>query len=105
MLETHIVMCLLIFCLILILVFRLALTLMVHLALLVMPCLISLMDSTIALSLHALVMVHRGSRSTQPNGEVQRIVKTSSGRIVKCWIPTIYLTNPSIEPSTSSHPM
>jgi hypothetical protein len=32
-------------------------------------------------------------------------VKTSLGRIVKCWIPKIYLTNPSTESSTSSHPM
>jgi hypothetical protein len=32
-------------------------------------------------------------------------VKTSSGRMVKCWIPKIYLTNPSTEPSTLSHPM
>jgi hypothetical protein len=49
--------------------------------------------------------LRRGSRPTRPNGEVQRIVKTSSGRMVKCWIPKIYLTNPSTEPSTSSHPM
>jgi hypothetical protein len=48
---------------------------------------------------------HRGSRPTQPNGEVQRIVKTSSCCMVKCWIPKIYLTNPSTEPSTSSRPM
>jgi hypothetical protein len=27
-------------------------------------------------------------------------MKTSSGRMVKCWISKIYLTNPSIEPST-----
>jgi hypothetical protein len=27
---------------------------------------------------------HRGSRPTRPNGEVERIVKTSSGRMVKC---------------------
>jgi hypothetical protein len=32
-------------------------------------------------------------------------VKTYSGRIVKCWIPKIYLTNPSTELSTSSRPM
>jgi hypothetical protein len=38
---------------------------------------------------------HRGSCPTRPNGEVERIVKTSSGRMVKCWIPKIYLTNPS----------
>jgi hypothetical protein len=48
---------------------------------------------------------HRGSCPTQPSGEVQRTVKTSSGRMVKCWIPKIYLTNPSTEPSTSSRPM
>jgi hypothetical protein len=47
----------------------------------------------------------RGSRPTQPNGEVERIVKTSSGRMVKCWIPKIYLTHPSTEPSTPSRPM
>jgi hypothetical protein len=48
---------------------------------------------------------HRGSCPTQPSGEVQRIVKTSSDRIVKCWIPKIYLTNPSTEPSTFSCPV
>jgi hypothetical protein len=42
----------------------------------------------------------RGSRPTWPSGEVQMTVKTSSGRMVKCWIPKIYLTNPSTEPST-----
>jgi hypothetical protein len=47
----------------------------------------------------------RGSRPTRPSGEVQRTVKTSSGRMVKCWISKIYLTNPSTEPSTSSRPM
>jgi hypothetical protein len=46
---------------------------------------------------------HRGSRPTQPNGEVQRTVKTSSSRMVKCWISKIYLTNASTEPSTFSH--
>jgi hypothetical protein len=46
-----------------------------------------------------------GSRPTQSSGEVQRTVKTSSGRIVKCWIPKIYVTNLSIEPSTVSRPM
>jgi hypothetical protein len=46
-----------------------------------------------------------GSRPTRLNGELERIVKTSSGRMVKCWIPKIYLTNPSTEPSTFSHPM
>jgi hypothetical protein len=29
-------------------------------------------------------------------------VKTSSGHMVKCWIPKIYLTKPSTEPSTLS---
>jgi hypothetical protein len=47
----------------------------------------------------------RGSRPTWPSGEMQRTVKTSSGRMVKCWIPKIYLTNPSTEPSTPSRPM
>jgi hypothetical protein len=48
---------------------------------------------------------YRGSRPTRPSGEVQRTVKTSSSRMVKCWISKIYLTNPSTEPSTFSHPM
>jgi hypothetical protein len=48
MLETHIVMSSLIFCLILILVFRLICTLVLCLALLLMLCLNSLMDLTIA---------------------------------------------------------
>jgi hypothetical protein len=48
---------------------------------------------------------HRGSRPTRPSGEVQKTVKTSSGRMVKCCIPKIYLTNPSTEPSTLSHPV
>jgi hypothetical protein len=46
-----------------------------------------------------------GSRPTWPSGEVQRTVKTSSDRIVKCWIPKIYLTNPSTEPSTPARPV
>jgi hypothetical protein len=36
---------------------------------------------------------------------VQKVVKTSSGRMVKCWIPKIYLTNPSTESLTFSRPM
>jgi hypothetical protein len=48
---------------------------------------------------------HRGSCPTRPNGELERIVKTSFGRMIKCWIPKIYLTNPSMEPSTPSRPM
>jgi hypothetical protein len=48
---------------------------------------------------------HRGSHPTRPSGEVQRTMKTSSSRMVKCWIPKIYLTNPSIEISTFSRPI
>jgi hypothetical protein len=55
--------------------------------------------------LDGLCFPHRGSRPTRPNGEVQRTVKTSSGRMVTWWIPKIYVTNPSNEPLTSSHPM
>jgi hypothetical protein len=47
----------------------------------------------------------RGSHPTRPSGEVQRTIKTFSGRMVKCWIPKIYLTNPSTEPLTLSRPM
>jgi hypothetical protein len=47
----------------------------------------------------------RGSYPTRPNGEMERIVKTSSSRMVKYWIPKIYLTHPSTESSTPSHPM
>jgi hypothetical protein len=47
----------------------------------------------------------RGSRPTRPSVEVQRIVKTSFGRMVKCWIAKIYLTHPSTKPSTFSHHM
>jgi hypothetical protein len=47
----------------------------------------------------------RGSLPTRPSGEVQRTVKTSFGHMVKCWIPKIYLTNPSTEPSTFSCPV
>jgi hypothetical protein len=49
--------------------------------------------------------LHRGSRPTRSSGEVQRTVKTSSGRMVKCWISKVYLTNLSTEPSTPSHPV
>jgi hypothetical protein len=150
MLETHIMMSLSIFCLILILMFRLAFTHVLHLAPSHVLCLSSLMDPTIThmvlaherttLSLDALVTAHvlnvvtvshvglifplespfptlsrdiwtvhafprRGSHPTRPSGEVQRTVKTSSGRMVKCWIPKIYLTNPSTESSTLSRPM
>jgi hypothetical protein len=47
----------------------------------------------------------RGSCPTRPCGEVQNTVKTSSGRMVKCWIPKIYLTNASTELSTFSRPI
>jgi hypothetical protein len=46
-----------------------------------------------------------GSRPTRSSGEVQRTMKASSGRMVKCWISKIYLTHPNTEPSTPSHPM
>jgi hypothetical protein len=49
--------------------------------------------------------LHRDSHPTGSKGEVQKTVKTSSGCMVKCWIPKIYLTNPSTEPSTFSHLM
>jgi hypothetical protein len=48
---------------------------------------------------------HRGSCLTYSNGEVQRTVKTFSGRMVNFWIPMFYLTNPSTKPSTSSNPV
>jgi hypothetical protein len=47
----------------------------------------------------------RGLHPTRPSGEVQRTVKFFSFRMVKYWIPMIYLTNPSTEPSTVSRPM
>jgi hypothetical protein len=47
----------------------------------------------------------RGSRPTRTNVKLERIVKTSSGCMVKCWITKIYLTNHNMEPSTPSHPM
>jgi hypothetical protein len=49
--------------------------------------------------------LHCGSSPTRSNGEVERTVKTSSGHMVKCWIPKIFLTNPITEPSTVSHSM
>ena len=33
--------------------------------------------------------------------EVQTTVLTSLGRMVRCWIPKVYLTNPSTKPSAS----
>jgi hypothetical protein len=44
--------------------------------------------------------LRHGSCLTRSKGEVQKIVKTSSGRMIKYWIPKIFLTNPSIEPLT-----
>jgi hypothetical protein len=35
-----------------------------------------------------------GSRPTRSSAEVLKTVKTFFGRMVKCWIPKIYLTNP-----------
>jgi hypothetical protein len=46
--------------------------------------------------------LRRGSYPACSNGEVQKTMKTSSGRVVKCWIPKFYLTNTSTKPSTSS---
>jgi hypothetical protein len=43
-----------------------------------------------------------GSHPTGSKGEVQKTVETSLGHMVKFWIPKIYFTNPSTEPSTSS---
>jgi hypothetical protein len=46
--------------------------------------------------LDGLCFSHRGIDPTGSNGKVLRTVKTSSGRMVKCWIPKIYLTNPAL---------
>jgi hypothetical protein len=48
---------------------------------------------------------HHGSRPIRSSDVVQNTVKTFSGHMIKCWIPKIYLTNPSIEASTTSRPM
>jgi hypothetical protein len=48
---------------------------------------------------------YHGSCPTGSNDEVQKTIKTSSGLMVKCWIPKFYLTNPSTETLTSSRPM
>jgi hypothetical protein len=47
----------------------------------------------------------RGSRPTRSSDVVQKTVKTYSGRMVKCWIIKIYLTNPSMESLNFSRPM
>jgi hypothetical protein len=44
----------------------------------------------------------RGSRPTHSNCEAHKTVVTCSCHMVKCWIPKIFLTNPSTEPSTFS---
>jgi hypothetical protein len=49
--------------------------------------------------------LHCSSRPIGSKGEVQKTMNTSSGYMVKCWIPKIYLTNSNIEPFTSSHLM
>jgi hypothetical protein len=46
---------------------------------------------------------HRGSHTTHSNGEMQKIVKTYLGRMVKYWTPKSFLSNPSTEPSIFSH--
>ena len=43
---------------------------------------------------------HHGSRPMHSNDNVQRTVMTTTGHMVKCWIPKCFLTNPSTEPST-----
>jgi hypothetical protein len=48
---------------------------------------------------------YHGSHPTGSSGEVLKTVKTSSGLMVKCWIPKIYLTNARTESLTVSHPM
>jgi hypothetical protein len=62
-------------------------------------CLVSLLEGLTHFELRRLEgprFPRRGTRPTRPNGEVQRIVKTSSGHMVKCWISKIYLTNPAL---------
>jgi hypothetical protein len=44
----------------------------------------------------------RGSHPTRSNGELERTVKTSSGHMVKCWIPKIYI---SLTPAWSHRPL
>jgi hypothetical protein len=46
-----------------------------------------------------------GSCPTRSSDVMQRVVETSSGCMVKCQIPKIYLTNPNIESSTFSRPL
>jgi hypothetical protein len=92
MLETHIMMSLLTF----------------HPAFLLVLCLVFLMDLTIAhlVLVHESGLVvgrfdvnphfHHGSHPTRSNGEVQMIVKTSSGLMVKCWIPKFFSPTPAL---------
>jgi hypothetical protein len=44
--------------------------------------------------------LHLGSHTTRSSGEVLKTMKTYSGRMIKCCVPKLYLTNPSTEPST-----
>jgi hypothetical protein len=56
--------------------------------------LVFLLDGSILTLSRDTWMVHvfprRGSRPTRPSGEVQMTMKTSSDRMVKCWISKIY---------------
>ena len=44
---------------------------------------------------------HHGSRFPRLSDKVQTTMLISSDRMVKCWIPKVYLTNPSTRPSIS----
>jgi hypothetical protein len=52
--------------------------------------------------LDGLCFLHHGSRPTGSKGEEQKTIKICSGRMVKCWITMIYLTNSSTESLSSS---
>jgi hypothetical protein len=119
MLETHIMMSLLIFHLTFLLVLRLIFLIDLTIAhiVLVHERVVLCLDALV--STHALIVVfvprvdmvfplgvsiltlsrlhfdgpcfpRRGSRPTHSNGEVQRTMKTCSGRMVKCWIPKFF---------------
>jgi hypothetical protein len=40
--------------------------------------------------------LRRASHPTRSNGDVQKIVKTSSGHMVKCWIPKFISLTPAL---------
>jgi hypothetical protein len=134
MLETHIMMSLLIFCLTFHLVLHLIFLNDLTIAHMVLVHKRVVLRLDALMLTHALIMVfilprrhdfpardiyshfepsrfdyphlpHRGSCPTRSNGEMQMIVKTSLVHMVKCWIPKIFLTNPSTKPSTSSCPV